>query len=98
VRQRATETRRNREGLRQELQSRGVTTWPSAANFLLVGVNGIASAWNRELRARGVAVRPFAQLPHAGECLRVSIGPWSMIERFLTAFDDVALNPELTNA
>ena len=97
VRERVAETRRNRERLQQQLQIRGITTWPSAANFVLVGVTGLASAWNRELRARGVAVRPFAQLPHAGECLRVSIGPWPMIERLLAAFDEVADTPDLVN-
>ncbi len=61
---------------------------PSGA-FVLARVDGPASAWNRELRARGVSPRPFARLPGAGECLRITIGPWSMLESFLGAFDDV---------
>jgi histidinol dehydrogenase len=116
---RVAEVRQNRERLFDELRDRGVTTWPSAANFVLLRVPGSAAEWNGELRARGVAVRPFARLRgagggnapagggnaggnapaagskapadvgNAGECLRVTVGPWSMMERFLTAFDDV---------
>jgi histidinol-phosphate/aromatic aminotransferase/cobyric acid decarboxylase-like protein len=41
------------------------------------------------LRAHGVAVRPFPALPHIGDTLRISVGPWSMLERFLAAFDAV---------
>jgi histidinol-phosphate aminotransferase len=86
---RIAEVRQNRDRLTHELDARGVRTWPSRANFVLAGVGFDASIWNRELRARGVAVRPFADLPGAGECLRISIGPWPMIERFLSAFDEV---------
>jgi histidinol-phosphate/aromatic aminotransferase/cobyric acid decarboxylase-like protein len=89
VRSRAAEVRQNRERLQAELRARDVRSWPSAANFVLAGVDGPSSAWNRELRARGVAVRPFAALAGAGECLRISVGPWAMIERFLAAFDEL---------
>jgi histidinol-phosphate/aromatic aminotransferase/cobyric acid decarboxylase-like protein len=41
------------------------------------------------LREHGVAVRPFPALPHAGDCIRVSVGPWPLLERFLDAYDDV---------
>jgi histidinol dehydrogenase len=90
VRDRAGEVRRNRERLQRELHVRGVRSWPSAANFVLASVEDPASRWNRELRARGVAVRPFGGLAGAGECLRISVGPWPMIERFLDAFDEVS--------
>jgi hypothetical protein len=35
-----------------------------------------------------VAVRPFAGVA-GGDCLRISVGPWSMLEQFLAAFDEV---------
>jgi histidinol-phosphate aminotransferase len=89
VRARAAEVRQNRDRLQEELRARGVRSWPSAANFVLAGVDGPASAWNRALRARGVAVRPFGSLAGGGECLRISVGPWPMIERFLGAFDEL---------
>jgi histidinol-phosphate aminotransferase len=49
---------------------------------------GAARDWNEALRARGVACRPFEALPGVGEALRVTIGPWWMMERFLEALDD----------
>jgi histidinol-phosphate/aromatic aminotransferase/cobyric acid decarboxylase-like protein len=36
-----------------------------------------------------VQVRPFGGLPHAGECLRVTVGPWPMMESFLVALRTV---------
>ena len=39
--------------------------------------------------ARGVAIRPFAELPRLGECIRVTVGPWPMLEAFLEALPEV---------
>jgi histidinol dehydrogenase len=89
VRDRVREVQQNRDRLAAELGGRSVRCWPSAANFVLAQVPGTAGDWNGRLRALGVAARPFAALPQAGECLRVSVGPWPMMARFLEAFDDV---------
>jgi histidinol dehydrogenase len=89
VQERVSEVRVNRVRLRTAVESRGIRVWDSAANFMLMKVPGEAAAWNARLRDRGVAVRPFSGLTHAGECIRVSIGPWWMLERFLNAFDEV---------
>jgi histidinol-phosphate aminotransferase len=89
VRECVAQVRRNRDRLAAELQARGARVWPSAANFVLVSVPGLAAEWNRALRGAGVAVRPFAALPHAGEALRVTAGPWPMLQRFLDAFDEI---------
>jgi histidinol dehydrogenase len=85
--------RQNRDTLADALRGRGLRVWPSAANFLLVetppelgGSVGVAGG----LRRLGVQVRPFPGLPIAGDAIRVSIGPWSMLERFLAAFDNLA--------
>ena len=77
--------RENRERLRAELEALGLRVYPSAANFLLVQAPGSATSFAAALRERGVAVRAFANLRHAGDCIRVSIGPWPMMERFLDA-------------
>jgi len=90
VRERAAEVRTNRERLAEALRTRGARVWPSAANFVLVSVPGSAAEWNRRLRERGVAVRPFAALRHAGEALRVSVGPWPQLELFLAAYDETS--------
>jgi histidinol-phosphate/aromatic aminotransferase/cobyric acid decarboxylase-like protein len=44
-------------------------------------------AVGQALRARGVAVRPFPALPHVGDALRISVGPWPMVQRLLDALE-----------
>ncbi|HEX6133261.1 MAG TPA: histidinol dehydrogenase [Longimicrobiales bacterium] len=83
------DVRRARGRLRTELRGRGITVLDSAANFLLLKVPGRARDWNGRLRERGVAVRPFDNLPGLGDCVRVSVGPWTLMQRFLDAFDEV---------
>ncbi len=77
----------NRDRLARALALRGYSPVPSHANFVCVPVPQ-AVAVNQALRARGVAVRPFEALPHVGDTLRITVGPWTMLEQFLTAFDD----------
>lgn len=80
----------NRGRLFAELKARGLGPLPSAGNFLLVPVpEGTARAWNDGLREHGVAVRPFPAAHGVPEGLRVTIGPWPMLERFLAALDGV---------
>jgi histidinol-phosphate aminotransferase len=98
------ETLENRERLRRELVTRGLPPLPSQANFLLIPLGpGVGQAtpdgqarWglgarmvNAALKERGVAVRPFAALPGIGDALRVSVGPWPLMARFLDALDAV---------
>jgi histidinol-phosphate/aromatic aminotransferase/cobyric acid decarboxylase-like protein len=40
------------------------------------------------MRDLGVAVRPFESLPLVGDALRISVGPWEMIETMLVALDE----------
>ena len=81
-------TRVNRTRLAAVLAERGVSAMESFGNFLLIQLPGSMSAADTHsaLRDFGVAVRPFPQVPHAGECIRVTIGPWHMLERFVDAF------------
>jgi histidinol-phosphate/aromatic aminotransferase/cobyric acid decarboxylase-like protein len=37
------------------------------------------------MRAQGVAVRPFPGVPGLGDALRITVGPWPMLERALEA-------------
>ena len=84
------ETLANRERLARELARRGLETLPSSANFLLVPVDPASAAEvNRALRDRGVAVRPFPGLPEVGDALRITIGPWDLMTRFLEALDEL---------
>jgi len=78
----------NRARLAKEIAARGLDALDSRANFLLVAApSGSAAADNQALRAHGVSTRPFTGVPGMGEGLRVTIGPWPLMEKFLEALD-----------
>lgn len=77
----------NRERLADALRARGLAPLPSAANYVCVPVARAVEV-GQALRTRGVAARPFPNLPHVGDALRISVGPWPLLERFLQAFDE----------
>ena len=77
-----------RDRLADAMRARGFAPLPSSANFLCVPVPEAVTV-GQALRSRGVAARPFAELPHIGDALRISVGPWPLLEQFLTAFDAV---------
>lgn len=80
----------NRDRFTAEVDLRGVAWLPSRANFVLIAApGGDARAAAIALRERSVGVRPFSDVPDIGEGLRVTVGPWPMMERFLEAFDEV---------
>jgi histidinol-phosphate/aromatic aminotransferase/cobyric acid decarboxylase-like protein len=83
-------TLENRGRLSQELRNRGLNPLPSQANFLLVPVEpASATKLNNALKDRGVAVRPCPNLPGIGEAIRITVGPWEMMEWLLVALDDL---------
>lgn len=79
------QVRRNRARLQEHLAHDGVHVLNSGGNFLLMQTPApyTAETLAGTLRAKGVAVRAFPALPHLGDCIRVSIGPWELMERFL---------------
>jgi len=77
-----------RERLAEALRAMGLVPMPSAANFVCVPVAGAVEV-GQALRARGVAVRPFPALPHVGDALRISVGPWPELSRLLAALGPV---------
>ncbi|MBA3918836.1 MAG: aspartate aminotransferase [Gemmatimonas sp.] len=79
---------RNRERLIEALRARGYAPLTSHANYVCVPVPD-SVAFGQALRDRGVAARPFPALPHVGDTLRISVGPWEQVEQFLAAFDAV---------
>jgi len=92
------ETLENRGRLARELTSRGLHPLSSQANFLLVPVEpASALEVNRALEARGVRVRPFPDLSEVGDAVRISIGPWALMERFLEALDSL-FDPEAADS
>ena len=72
----------NRSRFGRELALRGISSLPSAANFVLVPVKDCAEISDR-LRRVGIGVRALAQLPGIGDAVRIGIGPWSLMQRCL---------------
>ena len=78
----------NRSRHRAELATRGIDAFESAANFVLVPANDCAALAAR-LEQLGVRVRALPQLRGIGDAIRVAIGPWEMMHRFLDALEEV---------
>lgn len=80
----------NRVRLAEALTQRGLPPGESRANFLLFrSLSGSAKDDALALRSEGVAVRPFTDIPDLGQALRVTVGPWPLMETFLNALDRV---------
>lgn len=94
VEERVAEVRENRSRFATALAALpgGFKPLPSSANFVLVALESgrSASAVAAALAARGVAVRAFPSLPLLGDALRITIGPWWMMERCLGALEALA--------
>jgi histidinol-phosphate/aromatic aminotransferase/cobyric acid decarboxylase-like protein len=78
----------NRLRLEDELRAMGLSPIASSANFTCVPVSDCVAV-GQAMRARGVAVRPFPALPHVGDTLRISVGPWPMVQAALDALRSV---------
>jgi histidinol-phosphate aminotransferase len=87
---RIDEVRANRERFVGTLRKLGLTPLPSDANFVLVPVRDAAALALRMRRpdGSGVAVRPFAALPAIGDAIRITIGPWRMMETALSSLEE----------
>jgi len=80
----------NRDKLFEALEARGLEPIPTETNFIYVPVPaGCAVRYVKEMRERGVAVRPFQAAHGVPEGVRVTVAPWPLLERFLSAFDEV---------
>jgi histidinol-phosphate/aromatic aminotransferase/cobyric acid decarboxylase-like protein len=88
VAERVVEARQVRACLTQELRGRGLDAGDSQANFVFVRSQDATSIAVR-LREKGVALRPFTNLTGMGDGLRITVGPWPMLEEALTALDEV---------
>lgn len=84
VREHIAKAVHNRNRFALELRALGLEPVPSVANFILVPVAGAARI-GAAMRSAGVAVRPMPDLPGVGDALRISIGPWDMMQRALDA-------------
>jgi histidinol-phosphate aminotransferase len=90
VKARVEEAVANRGRLAERLQSLGLRPLPSDANFLLVPVppaGGGADRLVAALRERGIVVRQFAGLPGIGDAIRITVGPWPIMEQLLSVVE-----------
>jgi histidinol dehydrogenase len=86
---RIEEVRANRARFVAALERLGLAPLPSEANFVLVPVRDAAGLALRMRRdGSGVAVRPFVALPGIGDAIRVTIGPWRMMEVALQEIEE----------
>jgi histidinol-phosphate aminotransferase len=88
VRQHIEETIANRDRFVAALRGLDLCPLPSVSNFVLLPVSRAIEA-AATLRQRGVAVRPMPGLTGIGDALRISIGPWSMMEVVLELLPEV---------
>jgi histidinol-phosphate aminotransferase len=88
VAEKAQEAVANRNRFARALNSLGFTPMESGANFLLIPVAEAREIESR-LRDRGIAVRAFERLNGIGDALRVTVGPWPVMEEFLEALAEV---------
>lgn len=77
-----------RDRIIMELQSLGVTTFPSSANFVLFEVGDTEQVWTGLLE-RGVLVRRYDEVPGLERCLRVTAGLPEETDAFLDAMRGV---------
>jgi histidinol dehydrogenase len=87
---RIDEVRANRERFMTALERLDLAPLASDANFVLVPVRDAAALAHRLRRSdgSGVAVRPFVALPGIGDAVRITIGPWRMMEAALSALEE----------
>jgi histidinol-phosphate aminotransferase len=92
IEQYVTETLQSRARLESLLTTRGITFWPSEANFVLARVGSTKSdsqAFVDQMRRRGILVRDRSS-DHACEgCVRFTLGTAEHTNRLLTALDEV---------
>ena len=88
VRERVHEVVVNRERLALALGELGLNPLPSGANFLLCPTRD-ATGITRGLALVGVGVRCFVGVPTLGDAIRITVGPWSVMETYLQRLADV---------
>jgi histidinol-phosphate aminotransferase len=82
IRDVVSETIVNRNKLIRRLESFGYSPLPSDANFVLVPVTDSASIVTRAA-SDNVGIRGFRNLSGIGDAVRITVGPWSMMEQIL---------------
>jgi histidinol-phosphate aminotransferase len=83
IRNVVSETIANRTRLADRLRSLEFAPVVSDANFILVPVADSAAVVKRAAGA-GIGLRGFTNLPGIGDAIRITVGPWAMMEQLLS--------------
>lgn len=70
-------------------RARGITCWPSEANFVLMRIGPDAPAVTAALAARGVLVRDKHTSPGCAGCIRLTTGVVAHTRQALAALEDI---------
>ena len=78
-----------RDRLQAELERLGIHYWPSRANFVLMRLGDLASAFIRGMRERGILVRDRSRDYGCQGCVRITLGSNEQTDRLLDALRGV---------
>lgn len=79
----------SRRLLAEAIASLGLRTWPSAANFVLVRLEGDVREVVSALAARGILVRDRSDEPGCEQCIRITAGLVDDTRRVIAALEEV---------
>jgi histidinol-phosphate aminotransferase len=71
--------------LQRELKSLRIPFWPSRANFVLMRLGSLNSAFIGRMRERGILVRDRSRDPNCEGCVRITLGSAEQTDRLLPA-------------
>lgn len=88
VRQYVSEVCAGRDRLQAELERLEIPYWPSRANFVLMRLGDLNSAFIRGMRERGILVRDRSRDYGCHGCVRITLGSTEQTDRLLNALRD----------
>lgn len=83
VRRYVSEVREGRQRLQIELKALGIPFWPSQANFVLMRVGSLHTAFLRRMREQGILVRDRSRDPGCEGCVRITLGSTEQTDKLL---------------
>jgi histidinol-phosphate aminotransferase len=92
VKEYVADVQRGRTLLQSELDTLGLTYWPSHANFVLVRIGPGYAEFIQALRARGILVRDRNSDPQCAGCVRLTVGSQEHTQTLIRALHDVMKN------
>ena len=88
VQQYVEDVRAGRKKLQGALESLAIPYWPSSANFVLMRLGELNSAFIRGMRDRGILVRDRSRDYGCQGCVRITLGSKEQTQKLLTALHE----------